>query len=135
MTITSATIALMSPFAVSDAAGSKFTTAEYNYLAAAAKKRLDRESPGLDATEYDHAHALLICHMHEVRLGSTGLKSESIGDYSYTRDAGTTTYLLDYLQIVEGAAAHAGSNEDSEHVDAEMDGFKLDQSNVGGPSQ
>ena len=121
MTVSSATIALMSPFAVSDAAGSKFLNAEYTYAAAAAKVRLDRENPGLASAEYDQAHALLICHMHEVRLGSTGLKSESIGDYSYSREAGKTTYLLEYEQLIAAASALGGSNEGSVHVDSEMD--------------
>lgn len=121
----------MSPYSVSDSAGSKFTTAEFNYHFDKALARLDREAPsGMASDEYDQAHALLICHMHAVKLGSAGFKSESIGEYSYSQDPGMTSYLQEYLALIGGNASPSTDDLDSERTDAEMSEMDLDQSNV-----
>lgn len=131
MTVSASDIPLISPYTVSDSAGSKFTTAEFTRHFAKAQARLDREAPsGMASDEYDQAHALLICHMHAVKLGSAGLKSESIGEYSYSQDPGMTSYLQEYLALMSGNASPSTDDLDNERADATMSEMDLDQSQV-----
>jgi hypothetical protein len=132
MTVSSSDIALESPYAVSDVAGSKFTTAEFDRLFTRAQSRLDREAPAsMSSDDRDRAHLMLICHMHAVKLGEVGLRSESIGAYSYTKDSGTSSYLEEYRELISAAVgSDLTSGSGGERIDAEMDDMDLDQSVV-----
>jgi hypothetical protein len=134
MTATTAQIALMSPFTVSDSG--TFTNAVFTYLSAAAKSILDQDDPGLDATQYDLAHALMICHLYSTqKLGAGGFKSESTGKYSYTKDdAGSSGFLLQYKSIIAGGenavSDASGELTGQKRNDASMPEMELDQSEV-----
>lgn len=131
MTLSAADIAYMSPYSVSDTTGSKFTTAEFNYQSAKAKARLDREDPGLEEADYDHAHALLVCHLHELKLGTARLKSESLGDYSYSKagDDGST-FLMEYKELLKVGGGRSAPQTQAKRCDADMDDFDLDQGTI-----
>jgi hypothetical protein len=121
----------MSPYTVSDGAGSKFTTAVYNYLYAKAKARLDRENPGLATEDYDHAHALLVCHMFAVKLGDANKTSESLGDYSYSASSKGSSYLEEYKALLSSVGSRTPSSNVSEsRADIDMDDFDLDQHEI-----
>jgi hypothetical protein len=130
MTLASTDIALMSPYTVGTG---KFTTAVYNYLVVKAKARLDREGgTGLSSDDYDQAHALLVCHMYSVKLGSAHKKSESLGDYSYTKDnTEGSNYLQEYKDMLKAVIGRTPSTAyEEERCDREMDDFDLDQSEI-----
>jgi hypothetical protein len=139
MTVSATDIALVSEYSVSDIAGSKFTTAVFNYLSEAAKDILDSEDPGLSARQYDLAHANLICHFFEFnKTKRGGMTSEKIGEWSISRSiVGGTTYYQTYRSILdrclEANAAEAVASPDMvdgvTRSDAE-DRFKMDPSDV-----
>jgi hypothetical protein len=130
MTVTAAMIAEISPFEVDDE--TEFTKAVFTRLSAVAKAILDKEDPGLDSTLYDHAHALLICHLYEsVALGRGAMKSESIGDYSYSKESGATSYLIEYRSVLllqSGPSSSSDTVEEQERTDHAMAPMQLDQS-------
>lgn len=131
MTATSAMIAYISPYTVSDSGN--FTTAKFNHLSAVAKNILDGEDPGLSSTLYDHAHALLICHLYESgNLGQGALTSERIGDYGYSKEAGETSFLIRYRGILAKASAGQSAEdlEEQERTDHAMSAMQLDQSTI-----
>jgi len=99
MTISTANIPLVSKYTVSDSGD--FTTDLFNSLFADAKTILDEDNPGLPADLYDRCHALLICHLYEMRDPQAGLKSFTSGDFQGSKDAGVTTYLLQYRGIIQ----------------------------------
>ncbi len=130
MTVTATMIAEISPFAVDDEKA--FTKTVFARLSAVAKAILDKEDPGLETALYDHAHALLICHLYESqKMGRGALKSEGIGDYSYSKDAGVTSYLLEYRSVIAlGNQSATAALEEQERTDHEMGEMQLDQSAI-----
>ena len=130
MALASTDIALMSPYTVGTG---KFTTAVYNYLFTKAKVRLDREGgTGLSTDDYDHAHALLVCHMYSLKIGSAHKKSESLGDYSYTKDTVEgSNYLQEYKDLLKSVIGRTPTTAyTEERCDREMDEFDLDQAEI-----
>jgi len=127
MTATAAMIAEISPFTVDDE--TRFTKATFTRLSAVARAMLDAEDPGLVAALYDHAHALLICHLYDAgKEGKGAIKSESIGFYTYSKDAGATSYLLEYQSLIAlGTGSANGKLEEQERTDHEMRDMQLDQ--------
>jgi hypothetical protein len=127
MVASSATIALVSPFTVGGTTG--FTVAKFNYLSAVAKETLDAEDPGLTSALYDHAHALLICHLYDAQnLGKGAYTSERIGDYGYSKAAGTSPYYEQYRRIIDNAiiASVPAASAEVERTDHKMNVLKLD---------
>ena len=133
MTVSAATIALVSPFTVG--ASGTFTEEAFTSYKTWAQKRLDRDNPGFDSDTYDYCHALLICDLYENSRGGLGLKSESIGggDYSYTKggDGETkTSYMIQYEQILK-SFGHAEPCHGVERTDKDGGAqFKLDQQGI-----
>jgi hypothetical protein len=128
MAVTAAMIAEVSPYSVDDETA--FSKATFARLSAVAKVLLDRDNPGLTADLYDYAHALMICHLYDTgKTGGGALKSESIGSYSYSKDAGASAYLLQYRSIMASYSA-SQTIEGQERSDADMGEMHLDQSEV-----
>jgi hypothetical protein len=121
-------IADISPFTVDDE--TSFTKATFTRLSAVAQAMLDSDNPGLSGDLYDHAHALLICHLFTSCKEDRGmLKSESIGGYSYSKDAGTSSYMLQYQAMISSRSA-SQILEGQERADSEMSDMHLDQAEV-----
>lgn len=101
MTVTADMIAQVSSYEVASAG--PFTPALFALYTPLAKVRLDRMDPGLDAATYDICHALMICHIYAgLKEGGLDLKSESLGDHSYTRATavGESSYLIMCREII-----------------------------------
>jgi len=129
MVAMAAMIAEISPFVVDDE--KKFTKATFARLSAVAKSILDAEDPGLETALYDHAHALLICHLYESgKLGRGAYTSERIGDYSYAKEAGASSYLLEYRAIIASGAQTSPALEEQVRADSDMHEMHLDQGDV-----
>ncbi len=100
MTITAQNIPLVSKYTVSDSGD--FTTSLFTSLSADAKTILDEDAPdNLPSDLYDRCHALMICHLYEMRDPQAGLKSFTSGDFQGSKEAGVTTYLLQYREIIQ----------------------------------
>lgn len=130
MTVTADMIAQVSSYEVAEAG--PFTPALFTLYSGVAGARLARLDPGLDSDTYDLCHALLICHFYEVfKVVGSDLKSESIGDYSYTRAAGVgeTSHIAQCLQIIADFQGGEVPNEAIETDDREM--MTLDQNPMG----
>jgi len=100
------------------------------YYAALALETLALEAPGLGGASYDRAQALLICHMAAADLqGDLEMKSENRGgDWSYSKDAGQTSYLVQYRALLEQFAAPADlADEGVVREDARITGLALDE--------
>ena len=82
MTVTPEMIKLVSPYEVSE--DGDFTYDDFLQYKTWAQSELDNVDPGLTTSMYDQAHALLICDIFEQSKGRSHLKSEKIGNYSYT---------------------------------------------------
>jgi hypothetical protein len=124
MTVTSSTIAIVSGGRIPS-----MTSDQFNYYSPIALAMLDKDNPGLPAVIYDRCHALLVCHLYTADVkGRLEYKSENVaGDWSYTRDPGLTTYLMQYRQIVEDYQAFAVlPAEGVDRCDAAMDDLALD---------
>lgn len=108
-----------------------FTPALFALYSPVAKARLDRMDPGLDSGTYDYCHALLICHQYASKAGGLDLKSESIGDYSYTKatEAGQTSYLTECMEIIATFQGGEVQNEGVAMDDREI--MTLDQNELG----
>lgn len=91
MTVTTAMIALVSPYTVG--AAGDFTETAFEEYKVWAEEELKRDDPGLATTKYDEAWANLICHIFLSSQGGQDIKSEKIRNYSYTRDQRTSFYL------------------------------------------
>ena len=101
MTVTAGTIAIVS--------GGRLTvTAEtLEYYSGLALEVLARDDPGLTPATFDRALALLICHFLAADTqGDLETKSENRGgDWSFSKDPGTTTYLVQYRALIAQFAA------------------------------
>jgi len=134
MTVSEAMIAQVSPFTVGDSGD--FDATDYAQYETWAALELDQLDPGLDTATYDRCHAIMICHCYEASRGDKiGLKSEKIGDYSYTRaDSGgvaTTSYYIRVIQILAQwgtEQATVGVERDDSDDTFPNENFKLDQS-------
>lgn len=93
-----AQVALCSKYVVSDEPGSKFTSAQFDLLAARAKTvYLDNDLPDdVPADTYDHMHLLAILHLYEVARGGTVMQTEKLGDYQYAKPSGTSSFMQEY---------------------------------------
>jgi len=133
MVATQTLVEAVGPYPIDDE--TEFTKDVFTALSASAKVLLDNDNPGLISTLYDMAHAYMILHLFEVKLGSAGMKSESIGDYSYSRDvAGKTNWLMAYEQILGKQTAKSMLSGDSldgvARADAIFNDAKMDQSEL-----
>lgn len=130
MTVTADMIAQVSSYEVASAG--PFTPALFALYSGVAEARLDRINPGLDTATYDLCHALLICHLYEsFKIGGSDLKSESMGDYSYTKTtgAGETSHMAQCMQIIEVFKGGEVQDEGVEMDDREI--MTLDQNDLG----
>jgi hypothetical protein len=95
---------------------------------------LTRDDPGLGTAEYDHAHALLIGHLLAARTGGLDKTSEKQNDYSYSKAAGASSFLVQYQALIEEAAVFAAGKPTQliAHHDEGMTDLKLDQATVPG---
>ena len=101
MTVTADMIPMVSLYKVVSAG--PFTPALFSLYSSVAKQRLDVMNPGLDGSTYDYCHALLICHLYAgLKDDGLDLKSETIGNYSYTKstEAGESTFLIRCREII-----------------------------------
>ncbi len=128
MTATAAMVAEISSYSVDDE--TKFTKAVFARLSAVAKVLLDQDDPGLGTVLYDHAHVLLIVHLYETGvLGKGTYTSEKIGDYSYSKAAGESSYILEYRAVIASGSGRSNL-EGQERADADMEEMHLDQGEV-----
>lgn len=137
MTVSSSTIALVSPYTVG--ASGDFTSDDLTAYAAIAALRLEGMYPGLstsmNATLYDYCHALMICHIFKASQGNVEKKSESYGgDASWTKEAGDTAFLVTLRETVNewkaGRAASETVNEGVERADHDMPDLKMSQADL-----
>lgn len=129
----------VSPFVIGPTGD--FTDTDFTQYEAWAALELAKIDPGVDSVTYDQLHALMICHIYESSRGSgasTQLKSEKIGDYSYTRSgetkAGDTSYYDRILQILaKWSIKQATTLTERDDAATTFPGskFALDQSDVG----
>ncbi len=124
-----------SPYVVSDTDGSTFTYDEFYSVMPKAESILAIDDPGLSDELYDYALSLMILHLHELRLGNTGMVQESIGDYSYSRaKANMTGWLVQYENLIMKVGSDVGTKiietQASERGDSSMTDFELDQSDI-----
>jgi hypothetical protein len=123
MSVDATTIAIVSNGRITLTAGS------LTYYSGIALEVLTREDPGFGTATYDRALALLICHFAAAdQQGDLETKSESRGgDWSFSKDPGTTTYLIQYRGLLEQfGAAHDVPTEGIVRNDAVMLGLRLD---------
>lgn len=79
-----------------------FTKATFEWYKKLAEADFAIDNPGLSADKADEAVANLICDIFASSAGGRELKSEKIGDYSYSKDAsGKTSYRLRYEEIIK----------------------------------
>lgn len=112
------------------------STDEFNLYNSVASEQFVKENPGLSSSIGDQAVSYLIAHYATIgNVGNTGIKSgERIGDYSYTLSKtggyGHTTWLDNYLDIINSGKEHEGilsmSDYSGRRVDTDMDKLKLD---------
>jgi hypothetical protein len=100
-----------------------------------AEARLALDDPGLPATLRDWCHALMICHLAGAGNPEVGLRQHTSGDYSESRAAGTTTWSIQYHEIIALAGATLGARAEPVGVgvvraDADMGAVSLDQGGV-----
>ena len=91
---------------------------------------LEREDPGLGSATYDRAAALMVCHLAAAdKQGDLEMKSENRGgDWSYAKDPGQTSYLVQYRALLEQFAAPADlADEGIVRADATITGLALDE--------
>lgn len=88
----------MSPFQLD----ADFTSAQFGLFQQWAEDKFADDNPGgLSSVKQDRAVALLICHFIAQMKTDTGMNSENLGGYSYSRAvAGKTGYLLDYERVI-----------------------------------
>lgn len=100
MTVTKELIPRVSPFTVGPTGD--FTTEAFEWYKTLAEAEFATDNPGLSADKADEAVANLICDIFASGGGGRELKSENIGDYSYTKDgSGKTSYRLRYEEIIK----------------------------------
>lgn len=134
MTVTAQDLADYSPFEVSEVeTGPRFINTDlFLKFAVLAKKKFDREDPGLETEEADHAQALLIAHYIAARQGNLERSSEKLDNYSYEKRAGMTSFLLQYNQLLGETRAHMLEKPSQliAHADTALGNLKLDQAEL-----
>lgn len=132
MVATEAMIALISPYRVE--ADGDLTPQTFSLLSTVAKARLDLDNPGLDSSSYDYCHALMILHLYEVKKGGAYIKSEKIGDYSYSKEVSQDTYFQEYQAILlrNAKATISVASSGVERVDGSTSSFDLDEGEIPG---
>jgi len=130
MVVTAANIPLVSEYSVSDSGA--FTTTIFNGLFADAKEYLDEDDPGLSTTQYDRAHALLICHLFEMRNPDAAYSSMSSGGISGSRVPGTSSFSIQYFEMIGRGASRSLPEEqaDIRRCDVDMGDMALDQNTM-----
>jgi len=89
----------MSPYTVG--VTGDFSKEAFDWYRVQAEADLERDNPGLSDALADEAVGNLICDRYASSLGGQDMKSEKIGDYSYTKDgSGKTSYRLRYEAII-----------------------------------
>ena len=128
--VTATMIAQVSPFTVG--ADGDFSTTDFEYYATQTEEELKQDNPGLPTIKYNEAWANLICDAYEASKGAKNLKSEKIGDYSYTKDGGAkSSYRLKYEEILKQWNTEQPTvGQGREDVDHMPNQFKLDQQPV-----
>lgn len=132
MTVTAEDIGIYTPFSVGAGEDDEITDAAFNSYKALTQHKLDREDPGMEAEEYDHAHALLIAHTYVASQGDLEKTREKIDDYWYDKPAGVSSYLLQYNQLIAEVqeSTRIKATGGVTHSDAGMEQMKLDQHDV-----
>jgi len=120
-----------SPYEVLDEDDSDFSLSEFDSLYVKADDILQGDDPGLNEVSYDHCLALMVLHLHEMKLGNTGMVSENLGGYSYNRGTPNMTgWLVQYNDIISKAWIWYGTSPeelDGKRADRTMNNMKLDQ--------
>lgn len=128
MTATSSDLPIYSPFQVTETG--PFTEAMFLKYKALAEAKLARDNPGLIEAEYDHAVILLTAHYYAAKQGNLDKKTEKIGDYWYDHEAGTSSFLLQYKQLIDEVGTAAWPTTGILHADSSMENLKLDQEDI-----
>ena len=133
MAVTSDLVSSISPYTVG--AAGDVTSAQLTTLITIAEKKIAREKPsGLSSDAEDYLTALIVCDYIERKLGKSGLASESIGDYSYSKARGDkSSYLLEYeSELLQYSIEQPSTG--IKRADApdrtEMKNYKLDQNDI-----
>jgi len=127
MTVTTATISTVSRGRITIA------DEDLTYYHAIALEVLTLEDPGFGPAVYDRALALLICHYYAGdEQGDLETKSEDRGgDWKFSKDPGTTTYLIQYRTLLATYAAVADAPDAGVvRGDATIEGLALDQNDL-----
>lgn len=131
MTVDGALIALISPYTVGESGS--MTSANLTSYIALTDDELKRVPSAVSSTKRDVMQALLILDLFELKRGANlELKSESIGDYSYSRAegmAGYTTWRAKFEQMLKTAMSDTKASEGVDRAD--VSGFPLDRNTTG----
>jgi hypothetical protein len=133
MTVTSDLISSISPYSVG--AAGDVTSAQLSTLITLAEKKIAMEKPSdLNSDAEDYLTALIVCDFIERKLGKSGLASESIGDYSYSKARGDkSSYIMEYESELEQYSIEQPSTG-IKRADAPdrtmMKNYKLDQNDI-----
>jgi hypothetical protein len=103
MTLSCESIEEISPYVC----GTDFSQEQFDTWLALVEIIVDRDDPGFTSTEREEALALLICHRIARKKGTVGLRSESIGSYSYSRAGNETSIWLDEYQALKAAVVQS----------------------------
>lgn len=133
MAVTSDLISSISPYTVG--ASGDITSAQLATLINIAEKKITREKPtDLSSDAEDYLTALLVCDFIERKVGKSGITSESIGDYSYSKSRGDkSSYLAEYESELQGYStehASAGIKRADAPDRTAMKNYKLDQIDI-----
>jgi hypothetical protein len=129
MTVEEADMAIFSPFEVTE--DGPLTSAKFTRLQALATAKLTRDDPGLSEAEYDQACVLLIAHMHVASQGNLEKTTEKIENYWVQKEAGKTSFIIQYDQLIADASQAAWPTEGDTHSDvSSMGEMQLDQEEV-----
>jgi hypothetical protein len=125
-------IPLISPYTVGT--GGTISDTDFTNLSGIAVARLGAMYPGIDTsmpvTLYEYVQALMICHLQKASQGNTEKSSETFGDTAWSKNPGTTAYLLELTQTVQdwetGEIIPTIINAGTERADIDMP-VKLDK--------
>lgn len=98
MTVSKDDIAMYSTWTVTTSG--PFTEALFTEYKAKAQVLLDIIDPGLSGEAYDWVHALIICHMYELKLGTIEVRSVVPGEWEFIQP-GVTGFWIQAMNIIK----------------------------------
>ena len=86
---------------VSDSSENPFNSSIFKMLKPIAQIIVEKRVGTLDEDTFNYLWALMVAHLWTIRVSDPTLKSETIGNYSYTRDTEKSTkYLAEFEDML-----------------------------------